>query len=63
MKMRVMVCGILGLAVFAASIPGEAQKKGESRPLTTSQLMAGLVKPQFVALKTELEEGDRKSVV
>lgn len=59
MKMRVIVCGLLALAVLSAAIPGAAQKKGKSRPLTTSQLMAGLVKPQFVALKTALEEGPK----
>lgn len=59
MKMRVIVCGLLGLAVLSAAIPGEAQKKGKSRPLTTSQLMAGLVKPQFGALKTALEKGPK----
>lgn len=59
MKMRVIVCGLLAVAVISAALPGSAQKKGKSRPLTTSQLMAGLVKPQFVSLKEALEAGPK----
>lgn len=43
-----------------------AQAKGKTRPLTTAQMMAGLVKPKFVELKEglakdELSEDDWKA--
>lgn len=57
MKQR-LVIAILALAVLTASLvlPGNAQKKGKTRPLTSSQLMAGLVKPQLVVLQEGLKE-------
>ncbi len=33
-----------------------AEAKGKSRPLTTSQMMSGLVKPKYVALKEGLSK-------
>jgi hypothetical protein len=49
---------ILSIALLSFLLPSSnAQKKGKTRPITTPQLMAGLVKPQFVALKTALEKG------
>lgn len=60
MKQRFLIAG-LALAVLTASlvIPGNAQKKGKTRPLTTSQLMAGLVKPQLVVLQEGLKEAPK----
>lgn len=45
--------------IVAASlfVPAVAQKKGEKRPLTTKQMMAGLVKPQLVSLQESLKAG------
>ena len=57
MKMRLMICGLAGAVVCSLALTGSAQKQGKSRPLTSSQLMAGLVKPQFVSLKESLEAG------
>ena len=59
MKLRLIVFGLLAVAVLSVAIPGSAQKKGKTRPLTTSQLMAGLVKPQFVSLNKALEAGPK----
>jgi hypothetical protein len=58
-KLRLIVRGLLAIAVLSVALPGSAQKKGKSRPLTTSQLMAGLVEPQFVSLKETLEAGPK----
>ena len=49
---------LLALALVAASFaPAVAQKKGKTRPLTTKQMMAGLVKPQLVALQKAAKAG------
>jgi len=48
-----------GLVFTLTSSPVTAQKKGTTRPLTTAQMMSGLVKPQLVALK-ELVAEDHK---
>lgn len=40
-----------GLAFTVSTSQVEAQKKGKTRPLTTAQLMSGLVKPQLVAVQ------------
>lgn len=60
MKQRLLIAG-LAIAVVTASlvIPGNAQKKGKTRPLTSSQLMAGLVKPQLVVLQEGLKEAPK----
>lgn len=57
MKQRLCIAA-LALAVMTASLvlPGNAQKKGKHRPLTSSQLMAGLVKPQLVVLQEGLKK-------
>lgn len=57
MKQRLCLVA-LALAVVTASlvIPGNAQKKGKTRPMTSSHLMAGLVKPQLVILQEGLKE-------
>ena len=57
MKPRLCIAA-LALAVITASlaVPGSAQKKGKTRPLTSSQLMAGLVKPQLVVLQEGLKK-------
>jgi hypothetical protein len=58
---RFSIALVLGLALASFLLPStDAQKKGKTRPMTTSQLMAGLVKPQFVALKTALEKGPKE---
>ena len=57
---RVSVALVLSIALTSFLLPSsDAQKKGKTRPLTTAQLMSGLVKPQFVALKTALEKGPK----
>lgn len=48
-----------GLAFALTSSHVTAQKKGKTRPLTTAQMMSGLVKPQLVALKGLVEEGKK----
>lgn len=40
-----------GLAFTVSTSQVEAQKKGKTRPMTTAQLMSGLVKPQLVAVQ------------
>lgn len=57
MKQRLCIAA-LALAVLTVSLilPGNAQKKGETRPLMSSQLMAGLVKPQLGVLQEGLKE-------
>ena len=53
-KSFVFAAGIIaltGLALTLSSSQVTAQKKGKSRPLTTAQLMSGLVKPQLVAIQ------------
>jgi hypothetical protein len=53
-KSFVFAAGIIaltGLALTLSSSQVTAQKKGKSRPLTTAQLMSGLVKPQLVAVQ------------
>jgi cytochrome c556 len=53
-KSFAFVAGIIavsGLAFTMLSSPVTAQKKGQSRPMTTAQLMSGLVKPQLVAVQ------------
>ncbi len=51
---------LLSLAlVFSLFLPASAQKKGKTRPLTTKQLMAGLVKPQLVAVQEGLKAGPK----
>ena len=59
MKMRLIVCGLAAVAVCSFALTGSAQKQGKSRPLTSTQLMAGLVKPQFVSLKQALDAGPK----
>jgi len=57
MKQNRVLITCIACAVVTASllIPGVAQKKGKTRPLTSSQLMAGLVKPQLVVLQEGLK--------
>lgn len=43
------IIALSGLAFTLSTSQVTAQKKGKSRPLTTAQLMSGLVKPQLVA--------------
>ena len=53
---------LAAVALIACTImqpAAKAQKKGKSRPMTTSQLMAGLVKPQLVALKEGLAKEEK----
>lgn len=45
------IIALSGLAFTLLSSPVTAQKKGKSRPLTTAQLMSGLVKPQLGAIQ------------
>jgi cytochrome c556 len=45
------IIALSGLAFTLSSSQVTAQKKGKSRPLTTAQLMSGLVKPQLVAIQ------------
>lgn len=45
------IIALSGLAFTLSSSKVTAQKKGKSRPLTTAQLMSGLVKPQLVAIQ------------
>jgi len=46
-QLFVSVLAIFGALCFVSATP--AQVKGKSRPLTTKQLMSGLIKPQFTA--------------
>jgi len=50
-----ILCLACAVVTVSLLVPGVAQKKGKSRPLTTSQLMAGLVKPQLVVLQDGLK--------
>lgn len=54
---------LFGLLVFGVACmlaaDSSAQKKGKSRPLTTSQMMAGLIKPKYVTLQERLEKGPK----
>lgn len=50
-----VVCG----AGFVTSRSLDAQKKGKTRPLTSTQLMAGLVKPEFLKLKAGLAKAPK----
>lgn len=57
MKQRLFIAGlVVAVVTVSLAIPGNAQKKGKTRPLTSSQLMAGLVKPQLVVLQEGLKE-------
>ena len=47
---------LAGLAVTLSSSQVTAQKKGKSRPLTTAQLMSGLVKPQLISIKGHVDD-------
>ena len=51
-----LVCMVLALAggLGFVSATGAQVKQGKSRPMTTKQLMAGLVKPQCTALSESL---------
>ncbi len=50
-----LMLGLVGsVAAFVGSSVVSAQAKGKTRPLTTSQMMAGLVKPKYVELKDGL---------
>lgn len=57
MSVRLTLLAVVAAVIAAAVLPGEAQQRGRTRPLTTSQLMAGLIKPQLTALKEGLEAG------
>ena len=57
MKRLLSAAAIVTVLTLMFALPGKAQKKGKTRPLTSSQLMAGLVMPQFTALKESLEKG------
>ncbi|MHC4876494.1 MAG: hypothetical protein ACYTGL_08340 [Planctomycetota bacterium] len=59
MNTRFVLCLATVAVVAALAIPGNAQKKGKTRPLTTSQMMAGLIKPQLTTLKETLEAGPK----
>jgi len=59
MKIRLMLALVACAVVVSFALPGNAQKKGKTRPLTTSQMMAGLIKPQLTILKEGLEAGSR----
>ncbi len=53
-KSFAFAAGIIALSGFAFTLLSSqvtAQKKGKSRPMTTAQLMSGLVKPQLVAIQ------------
>ncbi len=45
------IIALSGLAFTLLSSQVTAQKKGKSRPMTTAQLMSGLVKPQLGAIQ------------
>lgn len=45
------IVALAGLAFAVSSSQVTAQKKGKTRPLTTAQMMSGLVKPQLVSLQ------------
>lgn len=58
MKRSMVMVGSVGVlaAILALASQGMAQvKQGKSRPLTTKNMMSGLVKPQYVALNTALQ--------
>ncbi|MBI1310916.1 hypothetical protein GC176_06370 [bacterium] len=55
MRTRLTLALIACAVVASLTLPGNAQKKGRTRPLTTSQTMAGLIKPQLTILKEGLE--------
>ena len=59
MKIRLMLVLVACAVVASLALPGNAQKKGKTRPLTTSQMMAGLIKPQLTSLKESLEAGPK----
>lgn len=45
------IIALAGLAFTVSTSSVTAQKKGKTRPLTTAQMMSGLVKPQLVSLQ------------
>lgn len=54
---RTAIVIVATIALTSLLLPhSEAQKKGKTRAMTTAQLMDGLVKPQFGALKAVLEK-------
>lgn len=58
-KSFVFAAGIITLAGLAFTLTTDqvtAQKKGKSRPMTTAQLMSGLVKPQLVSVQGHVAE-------
>ncbi|MDA1015594.1 MAG: hypothetical protein O3A00_14220 [Planctomycetota bacterium] len=55
-SVSILAITVLLAAGFLASGGLNAQKKGKTRPLTSSQVMAGLVKPEFLKLKAGLEK-------
>lgn len=59
MKTRLPFVLVACTLIASLALPGNAQKKGKTRPLTTSQMMAGLIKPQLTALKEGLEAGPK----
>tara|TARA_R110002072_G_scaffold99008_1_gene217988 strand:+ start:112969 stop:113472 length:504 start_codon:yes stop_codon:yes gene_type:complete len=50
------IIALSGLAFTFLSSTVTAQKKGKSRPMTTAQLMSGLVKPHLVAVQGHVAE-------
>lgn len=50
------IIALAGLAFTLSSSQVTAQKKGESRPMTTAQLMSGLVKPQLGSIKGHVDD-------
>ena len=59
MRIRLTLVLVACAVVMSFALPGNAQKKGRTRPLTTSQMMAGLIKPQLTILKDGLEAGPK----
>jgi hypothetical protein len=59
MRIRLTLVLVACAVVTSLALPGNAQKKGRTRPLTTSQMMAGLIKPQLTILKEGLEAGPK----
>ncbi|MBC8350504.1 MAG: hypothetical protein H8E66_00860 [Planctomycetes bacterium] len=54
LALTVAIVLVGGMITFVRSSLVSAQAKGKTRPLTTSQMMAGLVKPKYVELKDGL---------
>ncbi|MDA0283643.1 MAG: hypothetical protein O3B13_01970 [Planctomycetota bacterium] len=58
-KSFVFAAGLISLAGLAFTLSSgqvTAQKKGKTRPMTTAQLMSGLVKPQLGVLQEQLAD-------